>query len=156
MRQQAIDKGNIKSGDVIFGSKNLEMNSSSAHHVFEEMSQRKINSNFLKLFPYWIHMHKALIFGMVVEFIGYVQHGTFGDLRKIKKEMKFPILRMLELFLEREKNIGLTCESDHVTSLNWLEKRIPIFFWRILGHLSHMILCGNLLLCFFSFLPNFL
>ena len=60
---------------------------------------------------------------MMLEFTGYVQHGTFGVLRKIKKEMKFPILRMLELFLEREKNIGLTCESDHVTSLNWLEKK---------------------------------
>ena len=65
------------------------MNTGSAHHVFDEWSQRKLNSKFLNLIPYLIHKYKAWIFGMVVEFIGYVQHSTFCDLRKLKKEMEF-------------------------------------------------------------------
>ena len=59
----------------------------------------KLNSNFLNLIPYSIHKYKAWIFGRVLEFIGYVQHGTFCDLGKIKKEMEFEIRIFLEIFL---------------------------------------------------------
>ena len=45
------------------------------------------------------------IYGMVVEFIWYVQPSTFCDLRKLKKEMKFKFKIFLEIFLEREKNM---------------------------------------------------
>ena len=70
------------------------------HQVFDVLSQRKLNSNFLNLIPYWIHIYKAWIFGRVIEFIGYVQHSTFCDLGKFKKELEFEFKNFRNTFGE--------------------------------------------------------
>ena len=61
-------------------------------------------------------MYKAWIFGRVLEFIGYVQHGTFCDLGKFKKEMEFKFKIFRNIFGEGKeykiKERVITCHPS--------------------------------------------